>query len=100
MRARLLVLLAIVASGAVVGAGCSGLGAGRSAWAFNMVQISALAAQGFNGSGVTVAIIDSGVDLGHSALAGVRLAFWEDLVNGHTSPYDDNGHGTAMVSIM
>lgn len=100
VRARLLVFLALSISAAVVGAGCSGLGPGRSAWAFSMVQVSALSAQGYNGAGVTVAIIDSGVDLGHGALTGLKLLFWEDLVNGRGSPYDDNGHGTAMVSIM
>jgi serine protease AprX len=65
-----------------------------------MVQISELGARGFDGAGVTVAIIDTGIDLSHPNLAGVALAHWEDLVGGRATPYDDNGHGTAMASIL
>lgn len=100
MRGRLVVLLAFTSCAAIVLAGCTGASPGRSAWAFTMVQISQLASQGFDGSGVTVAIIDTGVDLEHSSLHGISLAFWEDLVNGVEEPYDDNGHGTAMASIL
>jgi subtilisin family serine protease len=65
-----------------------------------MVQVNELRAQGFDGSGVTVAIIDTGIDLRHPNLAGVVVQLWEDLVNAQTDPYDDNGHGTAMASIL
>jgi subtilisin family serine protease len=99
MRARLTALLAVVAAVAVALAGCTG-GPGRSDWAFTMVQVSALAAQGFDGQGVTVAIVDTGIDLSHPNLAGVVVAFWEDLVSARPDPYDDNGHGTAMASIL
>lgn len=65
-----------------------------------MVQIDLLSAQHFTGAGVTVAVIDTGVDLEHPNLRGLTLAFWEDLVGGLATPYDDNGHGSAMVSIL
>ena len=65
-----------------------------------MVQVSDLQAQGFDGASVTVAIVDTGIDLRHPNLAGVTVWFWEDLVNGLADPYDDNGHGTAMASIL
>lgn len=99
MRAKVTVLFAVAAALAVTVAGCMG-GTTRSDWAFDMVQASTLASQGFDGTGVTVAIVDTGIDLGHPNLAGVTLLFWEDLVSAHANPYDDNGHGTAMASIL
>jgi serine protease AprX len=84
----------------VVASGCTGPGASRSAWAFQMVQITDLANGGVDGTGVTVAIIDTGIDIEHPALKGKLVSFWEDLVNHQDAPYDDNGHGTAMASIL
>ena len=50
------------------------------------------------GSGVIVAIVDTGVDLAHPDLQG-RLVGGVDLVDGG-SPQDDNGHGTHMAGIV
>jgi len=101
MDRRLACLAAFVLALAVAAAGCTGPSPpARSAWAFSMVQVDALLAQGLTGAGVTVAVIDTGVDLEHPNLRGITLAFWEDLVSGVATPYDDNGHGSAMVSIL
>ncbi|MBB6284571.1 S8 family serine peptidase [Geobacillus subterraneus] len=45
-----------------------------------------------SGKGVTIAIVDTGI-APHPDLEG-RIVAFADLVNGRTSPYDDNGHGT------
>lgn len=100
MRARVLAVLAIVMAASVVGAGCTGLGASRTTWAFAAVQISELSGAGYTGEGVIVAIIDTGIELTHPNLKGVTLVYWVDLINGMEDPYDDNGHGTAMASIL
>ncbi len=51
------------------------------------------------GSGaVTIAMIDSGVDLSHPELAPKLLPGY-DFVNGDTIPQDDNGHGTHVAGI-
>jgi len=79
------------------------------------VTIGARAVQedlGFDGAGVGVAIIDSGVSSWHDDLTykgtnlnvrvvgGQRVAKFVDFVNGRTAPYDDNGHGTHIAGII
>jgi serine protease AprX len=59
---------------------------------------------GLDGSGVGVAVIDSGIhphaDFCQSNGTGSRIAGWVDLVNGQTTPYDDHGHGTHVAGII
>ncbi len=63
-------------------------------------------AEGFNGTGTTIAIIDSGAWDGHPDYQG-RLVGFKDLINGQDDmdpaggieAYDDNGHGTACATI-
>lgn len=53
-----------------------------------------------DGSGVTLCIVDSGIDLSHPGMDGVNINGWYDAVNGRIDPYDDQGHGTAMTGII
>ncbi len=53
-----------------------------------------------DGSGVTICIVDSGIDLSHPGMDGVSINGWYDAVNGKIDPYDDQGHGTAMAGII
>jgi serine protease AprX len=55
--------------------------------------------KGYTGKGVNVALIDTGADGDHEALAGKIVAF-KDFVNNQTAPYDDNNHGTHCASII
>ena len=55
--------------------------------------------KGYTGKGVTVALIDTGADTGHDALADKIVAF-KDFVNNQTDSYDDNGHGTHCASLI
>ena len=59
---------------------------------------------GFDGTGVGVAVIDSGItpwhdDLGDGA-GGQRVTRFVDFVNGRSAPYDDYGHGTHVAGIV
>jgi serine protease AprX len=67
---------------------------------------------GYDGGGVGVAVIDSGITSFHDDLtyngsnssvrvvAGQRMTAFVDFVNGSATPYDDNGHGTHVAGII
>ena len=54
---------------------------------------------GFTGSGIGIAIIDSGVWAQHSALAG-RVVFEKNFVDDGSGPGDKYGHGTHVAGII
>ncbi len=72
----------------------------RSDWAFTMTGARELNSRGLTGAGITVCIVDSGLDDLHPDFAHLRLLAWRDLVNFRPDPYDDNGHGTAMAGLI
>jgi type VII secretion-associated serine protease mycosin len=51
------------------------------------------------GAGVTVAVVDSGVNAGHPDLRGAVLA-GRDTVSGKDGRFDADGHGTAMAGLI
>jgi serine protease AprX len=60
---------------------------------------------GLDGSGIGVAVVDSGITSWHDDLANVstnteRVSQFVDFVNGATAPYDDYGHGTHVAGII
>lgn len=54
-------------------------------------------AEGYTGAGVTIAVVDTGI-YPHRDF-GTRIRAFKDFVNGRTSAYDDNGHGTHCAGI-
>src|SRR4051794_18276356 len=67
-------------------------------WNLDMIGADAAHAT-TTGAGAVVAVVDSGVALGHPDLAG-RLAPGVDLVDGDSTPADGNGHGTHVSGIV
>jgi len=55
---------------------------------------------GLDGSGVGVAIIDSGVANWHDDLGSERVAHFVDFVTYLPTPHDDYGHGTHVAGII
>ncbi len=73
---------------------------GRSDWAYGMVQLEEANDRGHTGEGIRVGIVDTGINPDHRNFRGLTVAKWRDFVNGRSTPYDDQGHGTAMASII
>jgi serine protease AprX len=106
-RAALLALVVVLGSFAVLieahvieASALLGPHVARSEWAFTMTGVRDLHAMGLTGRGVTVCLVDSGIDLLHPDFAHLRLVAWKDLVNLRPEPYDDGGHGTAMAGLI
>lgn len=55
---------------------------------------------GLTGDGITVCVVDSGLDILHPDFSQLHLVAWKDLVNQRPDPYDDRGHGTAMTGLI
>jgi len=56
-------------------------------------------AEGITGSGVNVAVLDTGIDLDHPELKDSYLGGY-DFVNNDPVPDDDHGHGTHVAGII
>jgi serine protease AprX len=55
---------------------------------------------GFDGAGVGIAVIDSGVTSWHDDLGSDRVIHFADFVNFQRQAYDDYGHGTHVAGIL
>jgi bacillopeptidase F len=81
------------------------------AWNVEKVRAPEAWAQGIDGKGVTVGIVDTGVKVDHPALEQNYRGYRADgtmdhaynaydAVNGSKTPYDDNGHGTHVAGTI
>ena len=48
---------------------------------------------------VVIAVLDTGIHIGHVDLDGGKVIGWKDYINGKTTAYDDHGHGTHCAGI-
>ncbi|PIQ61985.1 MAG: hypothetical protein COV99_07600 [Bacteroidetes bacterium CG12_big_fil_rev_8_21_14_0_65_60_17] len=82
----------------------------RSAPVQDSVSVETIGAEaawqefGVSGAGITIAVLDSGVDYMHPAFGGAfgpgaRVRGGYDFVNGDEDPMDDNGHGSHVAGI-
>lgn len=72
----------------------------------SLMNVPAVVAMGYNGAGVGVAVLDTGVDYTHSELspggtdAAAKTVTLYDVVDGDDDPMDEEGHGTAVAGIV
>lgn len=72
-----------------------------SGYNIHIIKADSCWAEGFDGAGVVIGNIDSGVDTTHPALQGKWYpGGWYDAVNNLPGPYDDHGHATFTMGIM
>jgi serine protease AprX len=90
----LILLLPLLLSGF---SGC--FGGIASNWAYDMVGLRDVQ-KDFSGKGVIVAIVDTGIDHGHSSLKHANIVAWKDFVDNKPDPYDDVGHGSHVAGIV
>ncbi len=71
-------------------------------WYLDFIEASALWENGLDGSGVTVAVIDSGIYEAHEDLAGATIRGYNFLGTepDPTAYGDDKGHGTFVAGIL
>jgi len=67
---------------------------------------------GVDGTGITAAVLDTGIDAAHPAFAGGKVVAFENFASndpndgcvdqpqGAVAPFDDDGHGTHVASII
>ena len=71
-----------------------------NAWTVNVTQIDKLHELGFDGSGVIIGIVDTGVDVSHQEFDTSSFLNWNDSVNQNSDYYDDDDHGTHIAGIL
>ena len=69
-------------------------------WNISKINADDVWTLGYTGQGVLLGNLDTGVDINHPALQGKYAGYWYDAVNGYSTPYDDNGHGTHTMGTI
>ncbi|MEO0322046.1 MAG: S8 family serine peptidase [Myxococcota bacterium] len=77
---------------------------GANAFAYEALGFDDLLATGLTGSGVSVCVVDTGIDAAHPAFAHVvergRLEWADFTAEAAREPVDTNGHGTHVAGII
>ncbi len=64
----------------------------------NLPQLNKLYPE-LNGQGITVGIIDTGIESNHKILADKKITF-KDYISNNNTPYDNQGHGTHVAGTI
>jgi len=69
-------------------------------WANTTTQINTLKTLGYDGSGVTIGIIDTGVDITHQEFDPISFHGWTDCIHHKETYYDDDDQGTHLAGLL
>lgn len=69
-------------------------------WSIENIGISAAWNSGFNGKGVKIAVIDSGVNSMHEDFTGTSFGSGYNVINGSHDVADEMGHGTFVCGVL
>ena len=69
-------------------------------WNLEYINASAAWDRGYDGSGVRIAIIDSGLNIAHEDLAGVSIIEGKNVLDDSTDVKDVLGHGTFVSGVI
>ena len=72
---------------------------GRDSWSLGKVKATEAWSVTTGAAETVVAVLDTGVDLGHPDLQGAFVAGY-DTVNEDADPSDDHGHGTMVAGVI
>lgn len=63
-------------------------------WSVDFIEAPSVWRSGNTGEGVTIAVVDTGIDGSHPAFGDRVVAFADFVYGDNSSAYDDHGHGT------
>ena len=96
--ALLAIAAAVAAPRAVVALEANEPSLSSQLWNMQIIGAPTAWQRGITGKGITIAVVDSGVDASHEDLA-TNMVAGSDFTSPGTPPDDDNGHGTHVAGI-
>lgn len=69
-------------------------------WNLEYINASAAWDEGYTGSGVRIAIVDSGVNITHEDFDGVTILTGHNVLDDSTNVTDELGHGTFVAGVI
>ncbi|MFO8110137.1 MAG: S8 family serine peptidase [Thermoplasmata archaeon] len=69
-------------------------------WHLDAINARDVWDEGYTGEGVTIAVLDTGVNLDHNEFGGDNDHYWHDVYDEHSDPSDGDGHGTAVSALV